>query len=69
MARKRMMSEVPKADVVITNPTHFAVAIKYEMGAGKAPKVIAKGTDYVAQKIKKIAAENNVPIHDDVALA
>lgn len=69
MARKRMMSEVPKADVVITNPTHFAVAIKYEMGAGKAPKVIAKGTDFVAQKIKAIAAENNVPIHEDVALA
>ncbi len=69
MARKRMMKDVPKADVVVTNPTHYAVAIKYEMGAGKAPKVVAKGVDLIAQKIKQIAAENNVPIHEDVQLA
>ena len=69
MARKRMMKDVPKADVVITNPTHYAVAIKYEMGAGKAPKVIAKGVDLIAQKIKLIAAENNIPIHEDIQLA
>lgn len=69
MAFKRMMKDVPKADVVITNPTHFAVAIKYEMNKDGAPKVIAKGMDELAQKIKKIAAENNVPLHEDVQLA
>lgn len=69
MARRRMMSEVPKADVVVTNPTHFAVALKYEPGSGKAPKVIAKGADLVAQKIKQVAVANNVPLHEDVQLA
>jgi len=69
MARRRMMSEVPKADVVVTNPTHFAVALKYEPGSGKAPKVIAKGVDLVAQKIKQVAVANNVPLHEDVQLA
>lgn len=68
-ARKRMLQEVPTADVVITNPTHFAVALKYEMGKSAAPKVVAKGKDLLAQKIKKIAAENNVPMHEDVPLA
>lgn len=69
MAFKRMMKDVPSADVVITNPTHFAVAIKYEMSKDGAPKVVAKGMDELAQKIKKIAAENNVPLHEDVQLA
>lgn len=69
MARKRMLQDVPKADVVITNPTHFAVALKYEVGNNSAPKVIAKGQDLLAQKIKKIAKENNVPLHEDVPLA
>jgi flagellar biosynthetic protein FlhB len=69
MAFKRMMKDVPKADVVVTNPTHFAVAIKYEMDKDGAPKVIAKGMDELAQKIKKIAVENNVPLHEDVQLA
>lgn len=69
MARKRMLQDVPKADVVITNPTHYAVALKYEIGKSAAPKVVAKGKDYVAQKIKKIAQDNNVPIHEDVQLA
>lgn len=69
MARKRMLQDVPKADVVITNPTHFAVALKYEVGKSSAPKVIAKGQDLLAQKIKKIAEENNVPLHEDVPLA
>lgn len=68
-ARRRMMHEVPKADVVITNPTHVAVALKYEMGKDSAPKVVAKGLDLVAQQIKKIAAENNVPMYEDVELA
>jgi flagellar biosynthetic protein FlhB len=69
MARKRMMKDVPKADVVITNPTHFAVAIKYEINSDSAPKVVAKGMDELAQRIKKVALENNVPIHEDKELA
>ena len=69
MAMKRMMKDVPKADVVITNPTHFAVAVKYDMNRDGAPKVLAKGMDEVAQRIKKIALENNVPLHEDVQLA
>ena len=69
MARKRMMQDIPTADVVITNPTHFAVALKYEVGKSGAPKVVAKGMDEVAQRIKKIAAEHNVPLHEDVFLA
>ena len=69
IARTRMMSNVPKAKVVVTNPTHFAVAVKYEMSKDGAPKVVAKGMDELAQKIKKIAAENNVPLHEDVQLA
>lgn len=69
MARNRMMKDVPKADVVITNPTHFAVALKYDYANDPAPKVVAKGMDELAQKIKKIAAENNVPIHEDKMLA
>jgi flagellar biosynthetic protein FlhB len=69
MARKRMLQDVPQADVVITNPTHFAVALKYEIGKTIAPKVVAKGQDLLAQKIKKIAEENNVPLHEDVQLA
>ena len=68
-ASRRMMKDVPSADVVITNPTHFAVAIKYDMSKEGAPKVVAKGMDEVAQKIKKIAIENNVPLHEDVQLA
>lgn len=69
MAFKRMMKDVPKADVVITNPTHFAVALKYDVSKDGAPKVLAKGMDEVAQRIKKIALENNVPLHEDVQLA
>ncbi len=69
MARKRMMQDVPSADVVITNPTHYAIAIKYEPEKNAAPKVIAKGVDAVAQRIKKIAIENGVPLHEDRPLA
>lgn len=68
MAMARMMQEVPKADVIITNPTHFAVALKYESGM-TAPEVIAKGQDAVAQKIKAIAKENRVPIVENKPLA
>ena len=65
----RMMSEVGKADVVITNPEHFAVALKYEKGKMEAPKVVAKGVDNVAQKIKEVAREHDVPIVEDPPLA
>ena len=68
MARKRMLQDVPTADVVITNPTHFAVALKYDIGKTAAPKVVAKGQDLLAQKIKAIAKENKVPLHEDVAI-
>ena len=61
----RMMAEVAKADVVITNPEHYAVALKYEKGKMQAPKVVAKGVDNIAQKIKEIARENDVPIYED----
>lgn len=60
MSRRRMMAAVPTADVVITNPTHYAVAIKYKGEGMRAPVVIAKGTDAVAMKIREIAAENNI---------
>lgn len=60
MARRRMMAEIPKADVVITNPTHYAVAIKYKEDGMRAPVVVAKGADAVALRIREIAAENNV---------
>ena len=60
MAKRRMMSEIPKADVVITNPTHYAVAIKYQGEGMRAPIVVAKGADAIALKIREIAAENNI---------
>lgn len=62
LARNRMMSEVPKADVVVTNPTHFAVALKYDSAKMGAPRVVAKGMNLVAQKIRELAGENNVPV-------
>lgn len=68
MAMRRMMQEVPKADVIITNPTHFAVALKYETGMS-APTVIAKGQDLVAKRIKEIALENRVTIVENKPLA
>lgn len=68
-AKNRMMKNVPKADVIITNPTHFAVALKYDITKDTAPKVLAKGVDELAQRIKAIAAENGVPIHEDRELA
>jgi flagellar biosynthetic protein FlhB len=67
--RLRMMQAVPKADVVVTNPTHYAVAIKYDAKLMAAPKVVAKGKDLIAQKIKEIAMEHNVPIMEDKPLA
>lgn len=69
MARRRMMSEVPTADVVVTNPTHYAVALKYSDGAMRAPKVVAKGADEVAAKIRELADANNVPLLEAAPLA
>lgn len=69
MSLRRMMTEVPKADVVITNPTHFALAVKYDASKSDAPMVIAKGKDLIAQKIKEIAKENKVPIVENKPLA
>ncbi len=66
---RRMMQSVPDATVVITNPTHIAVALKYEENSGKAPIVVAKGSEYVALKIKEKAIENNVPIIENKPLA
>lgn len=69
IAYKRMMQEVPKADVVVTNPTHFAVALKYDAAKMNAPTVVAKGADLIAQRIKEIAREAGVPIVEDKVLA
>jgi flagellar biosynthetic protein FlhB len=69
MSRKRMMDEVSLADVVVTNPTHLAVALKYSQDAMTAPQVVAKGERLIAQKIKDIALENNIPIVEDKPLA
>ncbi len=69
MAKNRMMKDVPKADVIITNPTHYAIAIKYDMQKDGAPRVVAKGVDLVAQRIKEIAIEYNIPLHEDRQLA
>jgi flagellar biosynthetic protein FlhB len=68
-ARKRMMAAVPGASVVITNPTHYAVALAYELGEAGAPKVVAKGMDLIALKIREIAEENGIPIVENPPLA
>lgn len=68
-ARRRMMSEVPKADVVVTNPTHYAVALKYDESKGGAPVVLAKGTGIIAAKIRELAAENRIPTLEAPPLA
>lgn len=69
MSRKRMMADVPKADVVVTNPVHFAVALKYDSRHMAAPKVLAKGQNLVAERIKEIAEENSVPVVRNIPLA
>ena len=68
-ARRRMMQEVPKADVVITNPVHYAVALKYEMLKMASPYCVAKGQDHIAERIKKIAEENDVSVIENKPLA
>lgn len=71
MARlvQKLKTTVPKADVIITNPTHYAVAIKYDRDKFAAPVVVAKGTDFIAQRIREIATEHNIPILERKALA
>jgi len=69
MSRKRMMADVPDADVVITNPTHYAIALKYDNDVDSAPKMVAKGIDFIAVKIKNIAKDNNIPIIENPSLA
>lgn len=69
LASNRMLVDVPKADVVIVNPTHFAVALRWSRQKGSAPVCVAKGVDNIAAKIREIAAENGVPIHRDAPTA
>jgi flagellar biosynthesis protein FlhB len=69
LARKRMMADVPTADVVITNPTHYAVALSYKMDSMDAPRVVAKGVGFLAQKIKELAQEHGVPLVENRPLA
>lgn len=69
MARRRMMAEVPKADVVVTNPTHYAVALRYRDGAMRAPRVVAKGAHLLAGRIRALAEEHRVPILEAPPLA
>jgi flagellar biosynthetic protein FlhB len=69
MARRRMMAAVPKADVIVTNPTHYAVALRYSEGEHRAPVLLAKGADLVATKIRELAAEHHIPIVEAPPLA
>ena len=69
LAKKRMMTAVPQADVIVTNPTHFAVALKYDGENMGAPVVLAKGQDLIAKKIREVAQENNIPIVENPPLA
>ena len=69
MAMSRMMQEIPKADVVITNPTHYAIALKYDENHSDAPYVLGKGLDFIAQKIKLVAKENDIPMMENRPLA
>ncbi|MGI6576349.1 MAG: flagellar biosynthesis protein FlhB [bacterium] len=66
---RRMMAEIPNADVIITNPVHYAVALKYDAKSMKAPKVLAKGKEYLAQRIKEIAKKNDIPQVENPSLA
>ncbi len=68
-ARKRMLKGVPRATVVIANPTHYSVALRYVRSEGGAPRVVAKGQDLIALAIRRLAEENNIPIIEDKALA
>jgi flagellar biosynthetic protein FlhB len=69
MSRRRMMESVPKATVVVTNPTHLSIAIQYEQETMDAPLIVAKGADNIALKIREIAKDNDIPLYEDVPLA
>jgi flagellar biosynthetic protein FlhB len=69
MSNARMMQEVPKADAIVVNPTHYAVALKYDRESMNAPQVVAKGIDYMALRIRKVADQNDVPILERPQLA
>jgi flagellar biosynthetic protein FlhB len=69
MARQRMMQDVPKADVIVTNPTHFAVALRYDEKRMRAPIVVAKGVDLIAARIREVGAEHSIPIFEAPPLA
>ncbi len=68
-ARKRMMAAVPEADVVITNPTHYAVALKYDQATMEAPRLVAKGVDNIALRIREVAEENDVAVVENPPVA
>ena len=68
-ARQRMMLQVPEADVVVTNPTHYAVALRYDMAAMQAPRLVAKGMDHLALRIREVAEENDVPVVENPPVA
>ena len=67
--QRQMLQEVPKADIVLTNPTHLAIALRYDRKTMKAPKIVAKGSRLNALKIREIATKNNVPIMENKPLA
>ncbi|MEE2000053.1 flagellar biosynthesis protein FlhB [Alkalimonas sp. MEB108] len=69
MSMKRMMQEIPSADVIVTNPTHYSVALRYKQGRDRAPVVVAKGIDMIAMQIRKVAKEHKVPLVESPALA
>ena len=69
MAQKRMMADVPESDVVITNPTHYAVALRYRREEMDAPTVVAKGADHLARRIREVAGENDVPLVENPLVA
>jgi flagellar biosynthetic protein FlhB len=68
ISRNRMMADVPNADVVVVNPTHISIALKYDPAKG-APRVVAKGSDHVAAKIRELAEQHRIPMVQDIALA
>jgi flagellar biosynthetic protein FlhB len=69
MARKRMMAAVPRADVIVTNPTHLSIAISYQRDSMDAPQIVAKGADHLAFKIREIAREHKIPVVENKPLA
>jgi flagellar biosynthetic protein FlhB len=68
-SRRQMITNVPKASAIIVNPTHYSVAIRYELGGSGAPKVVAKGKNYLARRIREIATANEIPIVENPPLA